>query len=157
MPETPNLVVLRTFSKWAGLAGLRLGYGIFPLEIMQHLWKFKQPYNVNVAATVAGLASLQDLPYQQERIAALKAERDRLIAELQQIPWLHPCPAKPTSCSAGWMAVRRSSLPANWPSRGILVRYYDKPGLRNCIRISAGQAGGHRWKQYYPLYRSSSR
>ena len=58
VPEHDNLIVLRTFSKWAGIAGLRLGYGIFPAWLMPTLWKAKQPYNVNVAATVAGLASL---------------------------------------------------------------------------------------------------
>src|SRR5262245_37257820 len=49
----PNLVVLRTFSKWAGLAGLRVGYGAFPIEIIEHLWKIKQPYNVSVAGQIA--------------------------------------------------------------------------------------------------------
>jgi len=43
VPHTPNLIVLRTFSKWAGLAGLRVGYGILPAEIIAHLWKIKQP------------------------------------------------------------------------------------------------------------------
>ncbi|HEY52315.1 MAG TPA: histidinol-phosphate transaminase [Caldilineae bacterium] len=139
VPDTPNLVVLRTFSKWAGLAGLRLGYGVFPLEIMQHLWKFKQPYNVNVAATVAGLASLQDLPLLRERIAALKTERDRLIAELGQIPYLRPLPSQANFALCrveGQSAVR---LHHKLAERGILVRYYDKPGLRNFIRISAGR------------------
>lgn len=56
-----NLVVLRTFSKAAGIAGLRLGYGICPEWLMATLWKFKQPYNVNVAAAVAGLASLRHI------------------------------------------------------------------------------------------------
>ena len=53
-----NLAVLRTFSKWAGLAGLRIGYGAFPLWLMPTLWKSKQPYNVNVAASVAAQVSL---------------------------------------------------------------------------------------------------
>ncbi|MFC2060206.1 pyridoxal phosphate-dependent aminotransferase [Chloroflexota bacterium] len=43
-----NLMVLRTFSKWAGLAGLRVGYGIFPEKITDYLLKIKTPYNVNV-------------------------------------------------------------------------------------------------------------
>lgn len=145
VPETPNLVVLRTFSKWAGLAGLRLGYGIFPLEIMQHLWKFKQPYNVNVAATVAGLASLDDLPFLQGRVAALKAERDRLFSELKQIPWLRPYPSQANfvlcRVEGQTMAGPRTAveLHRQLAERGILVRYYDKPGLQNCIRISAGR------------------
>ncbi|MBK9051824.1 MAG: aminotransferase class I/II-fold pyridoxal phosphate-dependent enzyme [Chloroflexi bacterium] len=53
-----NLVILRTFSKLAGLAGLRVGYGAFPLWLIEQLWKIKQPYNVNVAATVTALVSL---------------------------------------------------------------------------------------------------
>ena len=51
--DYPNLIVLRTLSKWAGLAGLRIGYGLFPRALMPHLWKIKQPYNVNVAADLA--------------------------------------------------------------------------------------------------------
>ncbi|HEU5089580.1 MAG TPA: aminotransferase class I/II-fold pyridoxal phosphate-dependent enzyme, partial [Roseiflexaceae bacterium] len=47
--SAPNLVVLRTFSKWAGLAGLRVGYALGDEEVLEHLWKLKQPYNVNVA------------------------------------------------------------------------------------------------------------
>lgn len=137
--HTPNLVVLRTFSKWAGLAGLRLGYGIFPLEIMQHLWKFKQPYNVNVAATVAGLASLNDLPFLQTRIAALKAERERLYSELGQIPFLRPYPSQANFVLCRVAGRSAADLRRQLAERGILVRYYDKPGLQNCIRISAGK------------------
>ncbi|KAF8072423.1 HISN6B [Scenedesmus sp. PABB004] len=50
--EHPNLVVLRTFSKCAALAGLRVGYGAFPLGMIEYLWRAKQPYNVSVAAEV---------------------------------------------------------------------------------------------------------
>ena len=59
VPARENLVVLRTFSKWAGLAGLRVGYGAFPNWLMPTLWKSKQPYNVNVAASVAAQVSLE--------------------------------------------------------------------------------------------------
>ncbi len=46
-----------------GLAGLRIGYGVFPHAIIAHAWKIKQPYNINVAAQAAALASLEDLEY----------------------------------------------------------------------------------------------
>jgi histidinol-phosphate aminotransferase len=72
-----NLVVLRTFSKAAGIAGLRLGYGICPEWLITELWKFKQPYNVNVAAAVAGLASLRHVEQIYEVVEKLKAERTR--------------------------------------------------------------------------------
>lgn len=56
--ERNNLIVLRTFSKLAGMAGLRVGYGIFPLPVIGHLWKMKQPYTPNVAGSVAAIAAL---------------------------------------------------------------------------------------------------
>lgn len=52
-----NLVVLRTFSKCAALAGMRVGYGAFPLGMIDYLWRAKQPYNVSVAAEVSSSAA----------------------------------------------------------------------------------------------------
>ena len=66
-----NLMVLRTFSKWAGLAGLRVGYGFFPARIADYLLTIKMPYNVNVAALVAVEASLKDNDYLLPRSARL--------------------------------------------------------------------------------------
>ena len=86
--EHDNLIVLRTFSKWAGIAGLRLGYGIFPAWLMPILWKAKQPYNVNVAATVAGLASLAHRAEIQRTVDALIASASGSIAS-----WPHAVPA----------------------------------------------------------------
>ena len=61
VPDYENLIVLRTFSKWAGLAGLRVGYGAFPMWLMKTLWVAKQPYSVSVAASQTAIASLQNL------------------------------------------------------------------------------------------------
>ncbi len=137
--EHENLVVLRTFSKWAGIAGLRLGYGIFPEWIMPYLWRFKQPYNVNVAATVAGLAALEDREYYARTTAAIVRERDRLYKELARLPFLRPYPSH-----ANFVLCRVEGTDAwqlkQWlEQQGILVRYFRKPGLENCIRVSAGK------------------
>ncbi|GJP54494.1 hypothetical protein CLOM_g14017 [Closterium sp. NIES-68] len=70
-----NLIVLRTFSKRAGLAGLRVGYGAFPLALVEYLWRAKQPYNVSVAAEVAACAALSNQPYLQTVRDALVRER----------------------------------------------------------------------------------
>ena len=59
VPKYNNLVVLRTFSKSAGLAGLRVGYGAFPLDLVEYMMRAKQPYNVSVAAETAAVAALQ--------------------------------------------------------------------------------------------------
>src|SRR5688572_31807770 len=78
VPARENLVVLRTFSKWAGLAGLRVGYGAFPLWLMPTLWKAKQPYNVNVAASVAAQVSLAHVDELTHRVELLKTEREQI-------------------------------------------------------------------------------
>ena len=143
--EHDNLVILRTFSKSAGIAGLRLGYGIFPAWLMPYLWKFKQPYNVNVAATVAGLASLNNSEAMQEIVEKISAERDRLYKALQTVPYLSPYPSSANFvlCRVGGLNRAGSgdaaALKLALEQRGILVRYYQKTGLDNCIRISVGR------------------
>lgn len=135
-----NLIVLRTLSKWAGLAGLRLGYGIFPPALMPHLWKIKQPYNVNVAADAAGQASLHDIDTLRTRVAELVRQRQRLEDALAELPFLHAYPSQ-----ANFVLCRVQGLPASQlrdqlAQAGIIVRYYDKPRLHDHIRISAGTA-----------------
>ena len=137
--EHDNLVVLRTFSKAAGIAGLRLGYGICPAWLMNELWKFKQPYNVNVAATVAGLASLRDLDYLRATVEKLKAERRRLSAALHTVPYLAPQPSEANFVLCQVIGRDAKTVKLALEQQGILVRYYNKPGLDNCIRISVGR------------------
>ena len=137
--EHDNLVVLRTFSKAAGIAGLRLGYGICPTWLMDELWKFKQPYNVNVAATVAGLASLRDLDYLRAVVETLKAERRRLSALLATIPYLRPQPSEANFVLCHVVDQDALHVKRALEQQGILVRHYKKPGLANCIRISVGR------------------
>lgn len=139
VPERENLIVLRSFSKWAGIAGLRLGYGVFPEWLMPHLWRFKQPYNVNVAATVAGLAALEDREYYQRTTAALIAERERLYRELCQFPFLQPYPSHANFVLCRVVGTDAWELKQWLEQQGILVRYFRKPGLENCIRVSAGK------------------
>jgi histidinol-phosphate aminotransferase len=137
--EHDNLVVLRTFSKAAGIAGLRLGYGICPSWLMAQLWKFKQPYNVNVAAAVAGLASLRHVEQIREVVQLLKSERQRLLACLQTIPYLHPHPSHANFILCDVVGREAKELKLALERQGILVRHYNKTGLHNCIRISVGR------------------
>jgi histidinol-phosphate aminotransferase len=135
-----NLVVLRTFSKAAGIAGLRLGYGICPAWLMALLWQFKQPYNVNVAAAVAGLASLCHVEQIDDVVAKLKAERARLIAALvADVAYLRPHPSQANFILCDVVDRSARELKLALEQRGILVRHYNKPGLQNCIRISVGR------------------
>ncbi len=134
-----NLVVLRTFSKWAGLAGLRVGYGAFPQWLLPHLWKIKQPYNVSVVASQAAIAALQDRDWAQQHIQALIAERRRLQQALARFDFLQPLPSRANFVLCRVTRLDAARLQQFLESHGILVRYFDKAGLQNCIRVSAGR------------------
>jgi histidinol-phosphate aminotransferase len=141
VPSYPNLIVLRTFSKWAGLAGLRVGYGVFPARLMEQLWKIKQPYNVSVAASAAALAALDARAWLEEKVALIVQERERLAGLLADVPYLWPYPSRAnfTLCQVVGRDARELKLALE--REGILIRYFDKPRLRDHIRISIGQPG----------------
>ena len=138
VPNHDNLVVLRTFSKWAGLAGLRVGYGAFPDWMMPHLWKIKQPYNVSVAAAAAAIVSLEHADQLKLRADAIIQERQHLTQALEAIPWLDPYPSQGNYvlCKVQQQAAAR--VKNRLAQQGILIRYFDKPGLKDHIRISVG-------------------
>jgi histidinol-phosphate aminotransferase len=140
VPARENLVVLRTFSKWAGLAGLRIGYGAFPAWLMPTLWKAKQPYNVNVAASLAAQVSLENTDQLKKVVGLLKDERSRLYKALQDISFLKPYPTHSNFilCQViGQDALELKTRLAQ--EHGIFIRYFNKPGLRDCVRISVGR------------------
>lgn len=136
--EYPNLIVLRTFSKWAGLAGLRVGYGAFPPQLIGHLWKIKQPYNVNVAGQLAARLSLEDRDYLLDNVARLIAERERFYHTLAQIDWLEPYPSQANFVLCRVLGRSAAEIKDTLTERGILVRYYDSPGLKEHLRFSIG-------------------
>ena len=136
----PNMAVLHTFSKWAGLAGLRVGYGVFPRGIAEALMVIKPPYTPNAAATVAARASLEDLPALMERVESIVRERDRLAGALRALPGVQPFPSR-----ANFVLARIEDRPARdvrdaLRQRGIFVRYFDAPSVDDCLRITAGTA-----------------
>lgn len=138
--EHPNLVVLRTFSKWAGLGGLRVGYGVFPPAIIEQLWKIKQPYNVNVAGSRAAIASLADRDYLLGNVAKLIVERERLYAELARFDFLQPVLGSQSNFILCRVIDRDArQLKLDLEQHGVLVRHFAKPGVDNCIRVSVGR------------------
>ncbi len=140
VPERENLIVLRTFSKWAGLAGLRIGYGAFPKWLMPILWKSKQPYNVNVAASVAAQASLAHVRELVKVVELLKTERTRLLAALQGIPYLKPYPTQSNFILCKVIGKDAAELKTKLAQEyGVFIRYFNKSGLRDHIRISVGR------------------
>ena len=134
-----NLMVLRTFSKWAGLAGLRVGYGIFPPRITDYLLTIKSPYNVNVAALLAVRESLKDVDYLMRSVKTVIRERERLFKELQKLKWLKPFPSQTNFIFCSVKNGEARKLQQKLLNRGILVRYFDLPFWRDGIRISVGK------------------
>jgi histidinol-phosphate aminotransferase len=135
----PNLIVLRTFSKWAGLAGLRAGYGIFPINMVKYLMKIKQPYNVNTAAQVAALESLKDMSYLRGTINAITDERKRMLTKLSQLDWLKVYPSQANFILCSVLNGKAKAIHKGLQKKGIFVRYFDTPQLKDCLRISVGK------------------
>jgi histidinol-phosphate aminotransferase len=134
-----NMMVLRTFSKWAGLAGMRIGYGIFPPRIANYLMKIKEPYNVNAAALVAVRESLKDGDYLKNNVKAIVAERERLFAELKKLKFLKPFPSHANFIFCSVLNGSASKIQRELENKGILIRYFDIPLLRNALRIGVGR------------------
>ena len=134
-----NIIVLRSFSKWAGLAGLRIGYGVFPPRIASYMMAIKIPHNVNVAAEIAVRESLADIEFLQVRVKAIIKERARLYNELKNISWLMPYPSEANFIYCAVLQGNASEIHLKLQKKGILVRYFNQPLLKNSLRISVGK------------------
>ncbi len=136
--DHPNLVVLRTFSKWAGLAGLRIGLGVMHPDIALTMMSMKSPYNVNLAAEVALLASLKDRPTLLSRVQAIVAERNRMTALLEQIPGIQVWPSQANFILCSLPEGRGQEIFEGLCRRGIFLRYFNTPQLQDFVRASVG-------------------
>ena len=138
LAEYPNLVALRTFSKWAGLAGLRIGLGAMHPDLAGTIMTVKPPYNVNLAAEVALIASLEDIPALLERVQSIIAERERMAGLLAAIPGVHPYPSQANFILARLPDGSGQRIFDALCRRGIFLRHWNNPRLADCLRISVG-------------------
>jgi histidinol-phosphate aminotransferase len=136
--EWENMVVLRTFSKWAGLAGLRIGYGVFPEKLSEQVWKVKPPFNVSVAGLKAIEAVLNDIDYLQETVSRIRVERGRLYRALRKLNFLEPYPSHGNYILCKVTRGDAHHVYQRLRQQGILVRSYSDTWLRDYIRISVG-------------------
>ena len=131
-----GLIVLRTLSKWGGLAGLRIGYGVMSPTMTDLFRRAKQPYNVNAAAEAAAIASVADAAVLDERARVIVGERERVTRELTRLEWVDPVPSRGNfvlmRLSRGDGKAVRDAL----RKRGIFTRYFETPRLRDHLRIS---------------------
>ena len=136
--EYSNLVVLRTLSKWAGLASLRLGYGIMNPAVAERMMTIKPPYNITIASELALFASLADKELLLSRVRALTGAREELFQQLAEFKELTPLPSR-----ANFILCRGPEGKGQWlyeelANRGVFVRYYSDPPLQHSFRTSVG-------------------
>ncbi len=128
-----NLVVLRSMTKYWGLAGLRLGYALTDPSLARLLRAAAPPWSVNACAQAAGAVALADHRHLSLSIARLVEERDRLVTELRRSGWT----VEPTS--AGFFLVEVENASATRSAllvHGCLVRDCTSFGLPTFVRIS---------------------
>jgi histidinol-phosphate aminotransferase len=130
------VIVLRTFSKIFGLAGLRLGYAVVDAPLAEMIDVVLEPFNVNRAALAAGRASLEQPDLVETRRLANDAGRERLAARLADTG------ARPVESQANFLLVDVGvddlALTEALARRGFLVRAGSEFGLPGFIRITTG-------------------
>jgi len=132
-----NCVVLRTFSKAYGLAGLRVGYGLCSsAEIAKMLKRAKPPFDVNAAAQMAATIAIGDQEWMESSVAKIKSERQRVALGTKSLG-LTVAPS-----SANFLFIRTSKPSAEVAQallmNGIIVKPWKEDGFENWLRVSIG-------------------
>ena len=136
-----NVLLLRTFSKSYGLAGLRIGFALGPREVIETLSSVKDSYNVDRLAIVAAVAAINDEEHHRKLVDAVVHNRGELGAALAGMGFdVVPSAtnfifARPPKPAAGIAAALRE--------RRILVRHYDREPIAGWIRITVGTRDQH--------------
>jgi histidinol-phosphate aminotransferase len=138
--EFPNLLVVQTFSKSRNLAGLRLGYALGQEQLIEALQRVKNSFNsypINSLSSTIAIAALADDAYFQDCRQRIITNRDRLGESLSQLGF-EVFPSR-----ANFVFVRHTDSAAEklylkLKSAGILVRYFSKDRIDNCLRITIG-------------------
>jgi histidinol-phosphate aminotransferase len=137
----PNVVVLRTMSKFAGLAGMRVGYGMFPKSFMPYVNPVAPPFhNISVASARAAIAALSDTEFLLGIVNRIVGDREALAANLREIQGVHPYPSSTNFVLVKLPVDDAAPVVAALAERGILVRNFPNPslGIRDCLRVTIG-------------------
>jgi histidinol-phosphate aminotransferase len=133
----PNLLVMRTFSKAFGLAGMRVGYLLAHRDVVRELLRIKQPFNVNAFSQLAASSVLKHRELFEERIQAIIRDRETLVKRMESLPGLRLYPSVTnflcfeTDVPAG--QVYRGLLEA-----GIMIRHLKTAEGQELLRVSVG-------------------
>lgn len=133
----PHVIVIRTMSKSFSLAGIRLGFGFAAPEVIAQLWKIKDHYNINRLSLVAAEAALDHIHVMRQNARQICCTRDRLAAALREMGF-HVWDSHANFVLARRQRPAAADLYQELKRRRILVRYFDEPRLRDCLRITVG-------------------
>jgi histidinol-phosphate aminotransferase len=146
---TPNLVVLRSLAKTAGLAGLRIGFAIGAAAVIDRISRVVGPYDINSFAVTAALAALADQPYVDGYVAEVRRARDWLVQQLRGAGVRHH--ADGGNYLLIWPELPPEQVEQRLRREGILVRSMaDKPLIAGSLRVSIGtlEQMGKFWAAY---------
>lgn len=132
-----NVVISRTLSKAYSLAGLRFGYAIAQQHVIAEMMKVKDSYNTDAISIVAATAAIEDQEYARRTWDNVRSERHRVTAELRELGW-DVLPSEANFVLAAPPDGRGKEAYLGLKRQGILVRWFDKPGLSDKIRITIG-------------------
>ena len=135
--QCDNVIVLRTFSKSFSLAGLRIGLAFGPAAVIDELLKVKDSYNVTRLSIVAAIAALEDYAWMEANAARIRRTRQRLIDSLRAMGF-SVLPSQSNFVLARCPGRSLEDAYRGLKARGILVRYFAIPELRDALRISVG-------------------
>ncbi len=144
LKKYPHLVILRTFSKAFGLAGLRVGYLLGAPEVVGELYRVKQPFNLNTFSQVAACVALAHQGEFAKMIEAIVRDRDKLSQELASLPGVTVFPSEAN------FILFRTRLPAGMVfqrllQEGVLIRNLHGPHLEECLRVTVGREEENRF------------
>jgi histidinol-phosphate aminotransferase len=134
------MVVLRTFSKIYGLAGLRVGYGIAPEACVTEMDKIRPPFNVSVPAQAAALAAMQDLSHVEKSVEMNEKEKKVLAAELEKMGF-EAVPSAANFILFRVMPYKGRALFEDLIHKAIITRSVDEYGLPDYLRVTIGDKG----------------
>lgn len=134
-----NLIIIRSFSKWAGIAGLRLGYGLMSELLVKQLMKIKPPYNVNSAAAIAGIAALKDEVYRKKFIKKIINERERMYLNLKGMDLVTVYPSCGNFLYLQMAKSRAKAIKDEFTKASIAIRYFESELTGSALRITIGR------------------
>lgn len=134
-----NIIVLRSFSKVAGLAGLRVGYAVVSEGVHNFISRLQSPYSVNSVAQEVVRLILDRWDEVVKAVEVVKAERDFLVRELASTKGIRPYDSKANFVLFKVEAMDSEELVERLEAMGFYVRERNaKPLLENCIRVTVG-------------------